>query len=89
MSIQDEYTTVLRDELGEGYEAMAMAGLMKEYVKRSLKPKVLARRRQAVDNSALEIARAAKEKALLDETDARKVVEDGIVTQLNLDVGGL
>jgi hypothetical protein len=67
MSIQDEYTTVLRDELGDGYEAMAMAGLMKEYVKRSLKPKVLARRRQAVDNSALEIARAAKEKALPDE----------------------
>lgn len=86
MAIGDEYVAVLREELGAGFGQTALAGLMKEYVKRKLKSKVLARREAALDDTALVAARAAMERTLLDEESSRKASEATIVATLDLDV---
>ena len=88
MAIRDEYIVVLRQELGVGFESAILATLMREYVARQLKPKVLAARRAALDTTALVAARVAKEQALRDEEAARKAAEAALVVQLEVDLGG-
>ena len=88
MAIRDEYIAVLRQELGAGFESAILSTLMREYVARELKPKVLAARRAALDTTALIAARVAKEQALADEITARKAAEDALAAQLEIDLGG-
>lgn len=86
MSIRDEYVAVLREVLGEGYESATLSILLKDYAKVTLKPKVLAKRKAALDNSALQNARVALEEALRTEAESLKAAEAALVTQLDLDV---
>ena len=89
MAIRDEYIAVLRDELGEGFEVATFATLTKEYARRGLQGKVLARRRALLDNTALITARQSAEQALRDEEAARKTAEGDLVTQFEADLGTL
>jgi len=89
VAIRDEITTILRAELGEGYETTSYPALVTAYLRRELLPKLQAIRRRAINRTVLETARTRAEDALRNEADVVKQLEAASDAKAETDMGGL
>ena len=89
MALRDDYTAILRQELGPGFEAATQPQLERAFVKRALRSRLAAIYRGRVDDTALVVARQAAEQALRDETANRIAALATADSQLENDLGGL
>lgn len=88
MSIRDDILRILRAELGEGHEADTLATASKEFIVRTLRPKLIALYKRRIDKSSILAAREAMERRLADEEEQYKAIEDAVPPQVDKDLQG-
>lgn len=88
MSIRDDILQVLRSELGEGHETDTLVVASKEFISRTLRPKLVALYKSRIDKASILAAREAMERALADEEAQYKAIEDAVPPQVDTDLRG-
>jgi len=87
MALRDEVVTLLREELGEGYESATLGVLLKAYTLKAILPKLKARRVVALDLTALVAARKSAEDALRTEEATRKAAVAQVEADVDAEIG--
>ena len=87
MALRDEVVTLLREELGEGYESATLGVLLKAYTMKAILPKLKARRGVALDLTALVAARKSAEDALRTEEATRKAAVAQVEADVDAEIG--